>query len=148
MVVKKFVYSLVDNGQVFYIGCTKDIHKRYRQHIMKSNKTLSGVYISAMIERGVFPEINILSYLPECEAHFEEAKIINTFSHAGQPLINSQYFRRPHKSIEIKSGFTAKDVLKIVKYKQKVYMFNYANRDEDGKQISYEYPEEPKFRIA
>ena len=142
--MKKFVYSLSHNGQVFYIGCTKDIHKRYKQHIKHTwQPTANAKYIADLLQQGIFPEINIIDYLPECEAMVKEIVLIKMFNKAGQKLTNYQNTYGWHTKPNVTETKSMKAAFRIVKYHQEVYLFHFHNKDENGKQITYQYPITP-----
>lgn len=145
--MKRFVYSLLDGNNVFYIGCTTDICKRYRQHLQKvSHSTQVNKYIQQMINEGRYPEINILYHLPEVDAYFKEAEVISAFSRAGHILTNFQYNNHRKHKLTIKGRTNRRDILKIIKNRQETYLFFHDNRNEDGSQKSFQYPLEPVLK--
>src|ERR1700761_8010891 len=98
----EFVYALSSNGQVFYIGRTKDVCTRYDQHLSsgKHPKTRVARYISILMAFGHIPIIRIIDYLPADEAQKSEDNLICSLKRSGQDLLNgssrveSQYFNR------------------------------------------------------
>jgi len=98
----EFIYALSSNGQVFYIGRTKDVCKRYDQHLLsgKSPKTRVARYISILVAFGHTPIIRIIDYLPAKEAKESEDNLICSLKIAGQDILNgssrveSQYFNK------------------------------------------------------
>lgn len=87
----RFVYTLTDNGRVFYVGCTKDIHKRYLQHCGTNVLSETYRYIQNVMIEGRMPQIHIIHYLPANEAHFKEAALICLFIGCGQTLCNGTF---------------------------------------------------------
>ncbi len=93
------VYTLIDNGRVFYIGCTKNIHNRYIQHLRGDIINATYFYIQDMLVNSQMPEIKIVACLPENEAYFREAQLIVTFRDCGHQLCNdvrNSYFNKLH----------------------------------------------------
>ena len=119
----EFVYSLLYQGKVFYIGRCKDMLKRYRWHLHANGTAKSTEYIRWILSNGEFPDINVIDWIPKEEAYHREAQIILDFSAAGHVLTNHQFKRSPHHDIKHKPNkLTKKDMFKIAKYKQLSYM--------------------------
>lgn len=119
----EFVYSLVYQGKVFYIGRCKDILKRYRWHLHASGVAESAKYIRWILSQGDFPDINIIDWIPKKDALHREAQIILDFSVAGHALTNYQFKRNPHYDIKNRpANPTKKDMFKLAKYKQLKYV--------------------------
>lgn len=92
----EFVYSMLYNGHVFYIGRSKDVLKRYSMHLSTASKTGYGTqrFISNILENDGLPDMDIIDYLPVQEAKIMEANIIHSFTAAGQTLTNSSHNAR------------------------------------------------------
>ena len=86
-----YVYALLNNGVVFYVGKTNDIHKRYLAHF---SDIQCRNYIQHMRLRNDIPELKILhrSYnrYNTHDAEIEKTFIIY-FSSMGNKLCNSVY---------------------------------------------------------
>lgn len=85
----RFVYSLSNDNCVFYIGCTRDISKRYKEHCQSHNDV--GNYIQYMFICNKWPAITIIDYLPDDKAYFKEAELINLFISCGHYLCNGTH---------------------------------------------------------
>lgn len=111
----KFVYSLVDQGVVLYVGCTGNIVSRYKQHINASDRNMTvtklRAYLDKLIDGCNYPDMNIIAYLPKTDAEILERTLTNQFSLAGQALLNS-------RNICVNS--TSKELLDNVSYKQRL----------------------------
>lgn len=83
-----FVYSLIDNGRVFYIGCTTDLSKRYAQHCTVQAKSKTYLYIQNMLLKGRLPDIKLIACLEIGAAYAKEAQLIIAFRESGHKLIN------------------------------------------------------------
>jgi hypothetical protein len=119
----EFVYSLIYQGKVFYIGRCKDVLKRYRWHLHATGSANSAEYIRQILSNGEFPELNIIDWIPHQDAIAREAQIINDFSVAGHSLTNHVFAREPHYPVNKRPACpTKKDMFKIVKYKQLNYV--------------------------
>lgn len=98
----EFVYALSSSGQVFYIGRTKDVCKRYDQHLLSGKHPITRVarYISILLAFGHTPVIRIIDYLPADDAKKREDDLICSLKMAGQDTLNgtsrveSQYFNK------------------------------------------------------
>ena len=90
----EFVYALSHEGQVFYVGRTIDVLKRFDQHLSsgKRPKTRVSRYISILIAFGYTPVIKVINYIPAAEAHDLEEKLIQSFKLAGQDILNGSSF--------------------------------------------------------
>jgi len=144
----RYVYSLTHDGSVFYIGCTEDLSKRYMQHLADSKKGTIPVnkYIKQMLDNSIYPEVNIICYLPKNEAIIKEAQLLLLMTDIGHNLTNRQFHfvkgkNYPFSKIKYKS-----DLAKVINYRMKVYLFHNHNRDIDGKQISFNYPFSPDLK--
>lgn len=119
----EFVYSLIYQDRVFYVGRCKDLLKRYRWHLNAPGTAKSAQYIRWIISQGHYPDINIIDWIPEKEAIKREAQIILDFSVAGHTLTNHIFTRTPHYDIKNRPAKpTPKDMYKIAKYKQLNYV--------------------------
>ena len=146
----EFIYSLCYNNQVFYVGCSANLVARYRAHLnsYKSKlygKTKTAQFIKAIIERGEFPTIQIIDYLPMSKSWIREAEIISVFSQAGQPLTNHVHsgYRSwaPSRIPEVK---TRKIMIKIVRYKQMAFIHQWAQQNIPApERYSIESPSNP-----
>lgn len=87
----KIVYSLIDQGKVFYIGCTKDVYNRYKQHCIGDNYLPVYYYVQNMIIDGRLPKIKVIAVLEEKEALLKEKKLIEAFTAAGHTLLNDTH---------------------------------------------------------
>jgi predicted GIY-YIG superfamily endonuclease len=84
-----FIYSLSCEGNVFYIGRTKHLAKRYKKHLSCSECLPVHKYISELIKADKTILMNMLYYLPYKEAVRKEMEVIHLFSKAGHKLCNT-----------------------------------------------------------
>lgn len=89
----QFIYSLVDNGTVFYIGRTANVALRYKQHLNIKTKGHTNAYIAEMLKSNRLPEIIVIYYLPVHEAEIKEKELISLFSMAGHTIVNKQHHK-------------------------------------------------------
>ena len=144
----RYVYSLINEGILFYIGCAKDISVRYSQHLAasKNGKAPVNKYIKQMLEQGIYPEINIICYLPEKEALLKEAQILVAMKDIGHTLMNRTYYYTKRNEYAFDKIKYRSDLTKIVSYRMQNYQFFNNNRDENGNQISFSLPLTPKLK--
>ena len=83
-----FVYTLCHSGVIFYVGKSKDVHSRYRQHLNANNKQPLSKIIKAMLLAGNIPEMNIITYTTAIHAANIEETLIKCLSQGGQKLGN------------------------------------------------------------
>jgi group I intron endonuclease len=89
--MKIFIYTLEDsNGNVRYIGKTKNIKRRYREHIRnyKNSKTYVNNWIKSLIKDGESPVISILDEVDYDDSAFFEIYWISQFKSWGFNLAN------------------------------------------------------------
>lgn len=113
----KFIYSLVHEQTVFYIGCTDSLLKRYRMHLNSAKKgtTATAKRIREILDSGAFPEIRVINRLPAEEAIKLEIILISSLTSAGQPLTNKTNIRDhnwPRKPI---SELDKKGITELIK---------------------------------
>lgn len=85
-----FVYTLCYKGVIFYVGCAKDVHKRYQQHISIRNIQKTAVFIRDIFNDGGMPELNIITYTNYTHAINIEDTLIKCITKGGQILANVQ----------------------------------------------------------
>lgn len=81
-----YVYGLTDNGKVFYVGITKWVPIRYKQHF---SELLCGNYIMHMRIKGEYPGLiiyGVFEILDQVES--VEHSLIWHFSQNGNKLCN------------------------------------------------------------
>lgn len=119
-----FVYTLSYNGNIFYIGCCKDIVKRYTQHLNNKKGNLAA-YITSIKETGNLPELNVITFRPQIEAHSVEETLIKCVSVGGHKLFNVQHYRYEPKKEYSKSKKQACQLLKQEqnRYKEMVKLY-------------------------
>jgi hypothetical protein len=123
----RFVYSLTYDNCVFYIGCTNNIIKRYKQHLSGADNaytiTKIRLKLDSILERGHFPDMNIIDYLPDKEAFELESTLIKYISLTGHILDNSRGIKEPSK---LPSGMpklpTERQMRRALKYKLDWYL--------------------------
>lgn len=90
-----YIYSLLCDECVFYIGKTKDLLTRYNAHLnsfKKSGKlTPVSSHIKLLIDAGKLIEIKIIACLPKEKAEQKEKEIITVLSRGGHKLFNGHY---------------------------------------------------------
>ena len=70
-----YVYTLLDNGCIFYVGCSKDVRKRYLEHTsINSNSYETYNYIQQMMLEGRLPTVGIAYCRPKYKAFQKEAE--------------------------------------------------------------------------
>jgi len=116
----KYVYSLLNNGNVFYIGCTNNLIRRYKQHLadLQIDYPLKK-HLLTLVNSGYYPDMNIIDYLPEKEALKLEFEIVMQFGKAGHHIFNdaSKYIIHSQHPKNIPDSPKYKDQLKAIKYK-------------------------------
>jgi len=136
----RFIYSLSDKGRVFYVGMTKDLHKRYTWHCNASSCSFNTYkYIHVMLKKGRLPTIHIIDYLPYELAGRREAEIIQLFATAGHSLTNDTFnYNKLVTSIPLpvtqrKTPFK-RGQLDYIKEMQEQYIehYNYTTRLKNG----------------
>ena len=95
-----FVYALSYNENVFYIGITCNLKRRYKTHINKYTGLPVSVYIQELITRGNVPIMKPLCYLPKAQAHIKESEIIRLFTKSGHKLLNDLHLYIPQWKYE------------------------------------------------
>lgn len=125
-----FIYSLVCDGQVFYIGCTKNMAARYKQH-MSSHRLLYcitpvAVHIGRLLADNKSIEMVTIDYLPFEEARQKEKDVTYILSLSGQNIFNEQNAsgRRNRKSAWPHEG-NIRDKVKCLKSRQENREINY-----------------------
>lgn len=117
-----FVYSLLDKGIIFYIGCTKDLGKRYNIHINSSKKstTKTAKRIKEILEDNRFPDMMIMNRLPTKDAIKLEMILINSFYSGGQLLTNATHLREINwkKSPISFDTLSKKQIMKLIKERE------------------------------
>lgn len=138
-----FIYSLSYQGQVFYIGVTIDMVKRYKIHLKSINQKLQNkttLFIKKILENGDCPEINIVDRLPTQKAFELEGNLIQWISKMNQPLTNRQFKRQVlYIPKNTPDKITKIDMIKIIQYKQRVYI----HQTTQPHKVYTEYPKEP-----
>ncbi len=138
-----FVYSLSYKGQVFYIGVTTDMVKRYKMHLTSikqkaQNKTT--LFIKMIIDNNDLPEMNIVDSGKIPHVFELEGNLIKWLSRMNQPLTNRQFKRDVlYNPKNIPNRITKKDMLNIIKYKQGVYIHQHTQPHK----VYTEFPNEP-----
>jgi len=89
-----FVYSLLIEEHVFYIGKCKNLAARYAAHISKAQRGgyedhATTAFIRKLLLAGKCPLIKGIEYLPSNEAVILERHLIQIFTQAGHKLTNS-----------------------------------------------------------
>lgn len=117
-----YVYSLVVDGSVFYIGKSKELSARYAAHLnsyKKAHPTPVSIYISKLLKLGKCPEMRIIAYLPEREAAQKEIDLISLFIRAGQDIVNGTHcWMKQHSPDKIPVIPTKRNMIKWLKYRQ------------------------------
>lgn len=92
-----FVYTLSHNGQLFYIGCTKDILLRYQQHLNKSTNKLIRAKIAEILAAGQMPVLNVLTYTNKNHAFNIEEVLLKCLTIGGHKVLNSNFVRESNE---------------------------------------------------
>lgn len=74
------IYSLSENGEVKYIGQSKNIHKRYSQHCslaQNMGNTKRQKWIRGLLSKGMKPELSILEVTEDLDS--DEVKWIERY---------------------------------------------------------------------
>ena len=125
-----FVYSLLIDGRVFYIGKCKNLASRYSAHLRRAQRGyadhLLSEYIRELLALGKCPLIKAIDYLPLKYALLKEKELIQSFTLAGHVLANSNLVKMagytPHK---FNFPHTQKNVRKDARMQQKLIELNY-----------------------
>lgn len=93
------IYALVVDGRVRYIGQTKDVQKRYKQHV--SPKRASG-WVQELLDKGAKPELRIVeSDISDREIAREREKHWIRYyegqGHALENLVSNYYAHRERR---------------------------------------------------
>lgn len=89
----EFVYALMDNNIIFYVGITSNLGYRYKQHF--ADWLICGEYIYKMRMVGKYPEVLVLGiYDSVYEAEAAEHTAIRLLSSLGIKLCN--HHQNPH----------------------------------------------------
>ena len=88
-----FVYCLSHNGNIFYIGRTKNVLSRYKSHLNNKRPSHLRDYIKSILEAGELPTLTVITYQRYIEAESVEETLIKCMSIGGQRLFNCQHFR-------------------------------------------------------
>ena len=88
-----FVYCLSHNGNIFYVGMTKNVLSRYKTHLSNTRPSPLRDYIKSILEAGELPTLTVVTYQRYIEAESIEATLIKCMSIGGQRLFNCQHFR-------------------------------------------------------
>lgn len=147
-----FIYSLLVDGQVFYIGKCKNLAARYSAHTSKALRkghcdNAITARLREILAQGKCPIIKAIDYLPLKEALEREKELIQTFYAAGQRIANSNLIRI-HMHIPEKFDFyhTPANIRKNARYQQKTTEHNYLR---ESRQLTIEhgsYPSLPKYK--
>lgn len=80
------IYAFKDNGAIVYIGMTCNTQKRFRQHIIRSNRrsTAKDKWIKEQAANGTFAPHILFSNLSEEEAHIKERNLLHKYN----PIFN------------------------------------------------------------
>lgn len=125
-----FVYSLVCDGQVFYIGCTKNVASRYKQHLNSPNLlyalTPAARHIGELLRANKSIELIIIDYLPFDLARQKEKDITYLLSLSGQNIFNEQNASwRKNRISEWPHTGTIRNKVKYLKERQENREINY-----------------------
>lgn len=119
----RFVYSLVYNNQVFYIGQTTNLCHRYAWHMnsysFNGQITETARFIKNIRDMEEWPFMHIIDYLPKEAALQLEHQLIQCLTQAGHFLTNITGNYPPHtlpKNIPMK--LTRKDMMKVISFTQ------------------------------
>lgn len=116
-----YVYSLSCDGNVFYIGVTKNMLVRYKQHLAAWR------YIRQLLADNKVVHINHIAYLPNEEAKKKEKELIYSLTKMGQKLLNNtsswragwDFHQRPF-------NVSVKEMQAFIDFKQKIIAYTYA----------------------
>lgn len=109
-----FVYALMHNGNVFYIGRTNNLATRLKAHIGSASKkedrrTPVGSFIKSIIDNKEYPEMVSLFCLPKRDAIRIETVLIMGFCRCDYTLYNFQFnwktFKRTNKYNKPKEAY-------------------------------------------
>lgn len=128
-----FIYSLSCEGQIFYIGKTKNMAARYIAHLSAHPLTTVGKHINTLLAAGKAIKMHQIDYLAEKEAweREREMKLIYDLSKAGQSICNYVFKYNPGWDHDkIPDNLPKKQMIKFIKYMQgmREYMYAYHNK--------------------
>lgn len=86
-----FVYALSHEDCIFYIGCTKNIKRRYLTHLNPKNIGPMAQFIQSILSKGEIPTLKVITYCPRLEAHSVEEVLIKCLNIGGHKLYNTQH---------------------------------------------------------
>ena len=112
-----FVYTLSYEGNIFYVGCTKDVVTRYKMHVNRKGDFQIVEYIKTILDKGHFPTLSIITYQEKQYANSVEETLIKCMSIGGQRLFNCQHYRFE----EVATPTNKKSKVKSIKAAQEQY---------------------------
>jgi predicted GIY-YIG superfamily endonuclease len=116
---KFFVYTLSYDNVIFYIGCSKDVVKRYKVHLACKKYCSLYNFINKIKSTGNVPVLNIITFSPRQEALSIERTLIKCIDIGGQKLLNTQNVPSGIKNIFYGDKKTA---IEAVKERQAFYI--------------------------
>jgi predicted GIY-YIG superfamily endonuclease len=124
----EFVYSLSCEGNVFYIGRTKQLARRYKRHLAGYECLPVHKHIKELIKQGKVIKMHMLEYLPRPQAIRKESDTMYLLTKAGHKLCNSVGIYSPSfKDAELMNNIDNNTMIDYLTSLQerKVYMHNF-----------------------
>lgn len=83
------IYLLRDprNGEIRYVGLTRDVKKRLGRYVRPHTTHLEN-WFESIKASGSFPELEVIEVVPECESGDSERKWIKHYRDSGARLLN------------------------------------------------------------
>lgn len=134
-----YVYSLSDNGRVFYIGISRQPAMRYSEHACCADTCTAG-YVSVMRMNGILPDFNIIYIGDKCISHMIERCLIEWHVSLNNKLCNYEHNTLSNR-INIPFNWNDRPKYKRLEYNKRIR--NYCNEKkkeyESNRYLSLDY---------
>jgi predicted GIY-YIG superfamily endonuclease len=122
----RYLYSLIIDDNVFYIGQTKDLVKRYKAHLRHRSNTRVSVYIQQLLSAGKIPLMQKIAYLPENEVYQKEKDLIFSLTHMGHSLMNDNNICDWHKLDKVNLSSSEAMISQLINIQERTeYIYKY-----------------------
>ena len=101
-----FIYALLDDGEIFYVGKTVNMRERFKNHVSQSVRLWNekDKRIQDILLNGRKLEYRILDDVDHVIGDKAEADTIRTLIQGGTPLLNCMLYKITRKNQEIIAG--------------------------------------------
>lgn len=84
-----YVYTLSEGDDVRYVGVTRLLEDRKRQHLFKRDGTIKAKWVGSLAQRGKLPDFDVIDTVDESDWQFWESFWIQQFRGWGYRLVNA-----------------------------------------------------------